>query len=100
MYTLAPSVADCDTEARMFCPALGIAEDPVSGNAHAMLATHLHGLGRIPVRSAGLEFTGRQGHHIGRPGMLTVRVEPGASAVGQVRVAGSARIFFDATLEL
>ncbi len=29
------------TESRMFCPALGIPEDPVSGNAHAMLAAYL-----------------------------------------------------------
>jgi PhzF family phenazine biosynthesis protein len=100
VYTLVPAIGDCDTEARMFCPALGIAEDPVSGNAHAMLATHLHALGRIPVRSDRMEFTGRQGHYIGRPGMLTVRVAADASGVRQVRVAGRARIIFDATLEL
>ncbi len=99
VYTLAPAIGDCDTEARMFCPALGIAEDPVSGNAHAMLATHLHALGRIPVRSGGLEFIGRQGHHIGRPGVLAVRVTADAAGLRQVRVAGSARIVFDATLE-
>jgi PhzF family phenazine biosynthesis protein len=33
LYSLRPAVADCEVEARMFCPALGIAEDPVSGNA-------------------------------------------------------------------
>ncbi len=99
VYTLAPSVSDCDTEARMFCPALGIAEDPVSGNAHAMLAAYLYALGRIPVRSGSLEFTGRQGHHMGRPGMLTVCVGAGAAGAWQARVAGSARIVFDATLQ-
>ena len=31
------------TESRMFCPALGIPEDPASGNAHVMLAV-------VPVR--------------------------------------------------
>jgi PhzF family phenazine biosynthesis protein len=35
------------TESRMFCPALGIPEDPVSGNAHAMLAAYLWDLGQI-----------------------------------------------------
>jgi len=29
------------TEARMFCPALGIGEDPVSGNAHGLLGVYL-----------------------------------------------------------
>ena len=100
VYSLAPSIADCDTEARMFCPALGITEDPVSGNAHAMLATQLHALGRIPVRSGLMEFTGRQGHHLGRPGVLRVRVVGDASRARLVRVAGSARIVCDATLEL
>ncbi|MFO1401559.1 MAG: PhzF family phenazine biosynthesis protein [Steroidobacteraceae bacterium] len=33
-FSLAPAVGDCTTEARMFCPAIGIDEDPVSGNAH------------------------------------------------------------------
>ena len=75
VYTLAPEVPDCDTEARMFCPAIGIAEDPVSGNAHAMLACHLHAAGRWPASARPLEFTGRQGHHLGRPGTLQVRVE-------------------------
>ena len=32
---------ELSTESRMFCPALGIPEDPVSGNAHAMLAAYL-----------------------------------------------------------
>src|SRR5690349_3826851 len=34
VFTLVANVTDHLTEARMFCPALGIAEDPVSGNAH------------------------------------------------------------------
>jgi PhzF family phenazine biosynthesis protein len=100
VYSLAPSIPDCDSEARMFCPALGIPEDPVSGNAHAMLATQLHALGRMPHRNGALEFTGRQGHHVGRPGVVTVRVVGDASGVRQVRVAGSARMIFDATVEI
>jgi PhzF family phenazine biosynthesis protein len=100
VYSLAPAIADCDSEARMFCPALGIAEDPVSGNAHAMLAMHLHALGRIPARSGAHEFTGRQGHHMGRPGVLTVRVVDDRAGAPQVRVAGSARLVFKAALQL
>ena len=97
VYTLAPAIADCDTEARMFCPAIGIPEDPVSGNAHAMLATYLQAIGRMPRSPVALEFRGRQGHHLGRAGLLDVHVDPGA---GCVRVAGSACIVMDAQLEL
>jgi PhzF family phenazine biosynthesis protein len=100
VYSLAPSIADCDTEARMFCPAIGIPEDPVSGNAHAMLAIHLHALGRMPQHSGELELTGRQGHHVGRPGELTVRLLAGTVGVQRVRVAGHARRIFESTLEL
>ncbi len=100
VYSLAPAIAECDSEARMFCPALGISEDPVSGNAHAMLATHLQALGRIPNASGPTDFTSRQGHHMGRPGVLTVRVEGHIDGSRRVRVAGSARIVFNATLEL
>jgi PhzF family phenazine biosynthesis protein len=100
LFSLVPSIADCDTEARMFCPALGIPEDPVSGNAHAMLAAYLHALRRIPERLGSGEFTSRQGHHMGRPGVLRVRVAGDADHVRQVRVAGSASIVFDAILEL
>jgi PhzF family phenazine biosynthesis protein len=100
VYTLSPAVPDCDTEARMFCPAIGIAEDPVSGNAHAMLASHLHSADRWPASACEREFTGRQGHHIGRPGTLVVSAEPGAAGLSRVRVAGSATIVMDAQLEL
>ena len=100
VYSLAPTLADCDSEARMFCPALGIMEDPVSGNAHAMLAAQLQALGRLPLRVGYAGFTGRQGHHMGRPGALTVHFANNAKGVQQVCVAGSARVVFDATLEL
>lgn len=100
VYSLKPAIADCDSEARMFCPALGIPEDPVSGNAHALLATHLQALGRIPNASAPTDFTSRQGHHMGRPGVLNVRVEGHTDGSRRIRVTGSARIVFEASLDL
>ena len=98
VYSLAPAIPDCDTEARMFCPALGIAEDPVSGNAHALLAARLCAVGRMPERSGTREFIARQGHHMGRPGTLWVRVSADSGGGERVRVAGRARIVFEATL--
>ncbi len=99
VYTLAPAVADCDTEARMFCPALGIDEDPVSGNAHTLLAMHLLALNRVPERGGQLEFTGRQGHHIGRAGEVEVRIRRESGLVSGVRVAGAARVVYGATID-
>ena len=48
VFTLAHGQAGCLTESRMFCPALGIPEDPVSGNAHGLLGAYLAEQGLLP----------------------------------------------------
>jgi PhzF family phenazine biosynthesis protein len=100
VYTRSPAVPDCDTEARMFCPAIGIDEDPVSGNAHALLAMHLHSLGLVPERQGALGFTGRQGHHLGRPGAVGVVLHRAGATIGSVQIEGSAAIAFEAGIAL
>lgn len=86
------------TEARMFCPAIGIDEDPVSGNAHAMLGTHLHALGLLPVSGDMARFIGLQGRHVGRPGQVQVTVEldeenrPAAASIAGQAVVGAERL--------
>lgn len=99
LYTLAPDVPGCDTEARMFCPAIGIAEDPVSGNAHGMLACRLHAAGCWPAAAPPLAFTARQGHHLGRPGSLQVRLDVADAAVRSVCVSGAASLVMESVLE-
>ena len=64
-----------DTEARMFCPAIGIDEDPVSGNAHAMLGAYLVHHGLLPINSGTAAFIGAQGRHVDRPGRVSVELE-------------------------
>jgi PhzF family phenazine biosynthesis protein len=100
LYTLSPAVPGCQTEARMFCPALGIPEDPVSGNAHAMLGTHLYALGLLEAGDSGARFIARQGHHMDRPGTLIVTVLATGGLMHAVQVAGHAIIVFDAVIEL
>ncbi|MET0291348.1 MAG: PhzF family phenazine biosynthesis isomerase [Steroidobacteraceae bacterium] len=92
VFSLAPTLADCDVESRMFCPALGIAEDPVSGNAHGMLAVYLESLQLL--RDGTLR--GAQGHFIGRAGRLEVSLLEGAD----VALRGHARIVFETTITL
>ena len=90
------------TESRMFCPALGIDEDPVSGNAHAMLGVHLRELGLLTsAGKAPVRFTGMQGRHVGRPGKVEVEIElgPDGSATAAT-IAGRAVILFEAALRL
>jgi PhzF family phenazine biosynthesis protein len=78
------------TEARMFCPALGIDEDPVSGNAHAMLAAYLWQYGRLDAAVS--DFLGRQGRAMGRPGEVRVRLEMAGGELVAVGIGGQAVI--------
>jgi PhzF family phenazine biosynthesis protein len=86
------------TESRMFCPALGIDEDPVSGNAHAMLAVLLHEQGLLKASSGSASFAGAQGRHVGRPGRVDVSMQ--FDVDGQPRsvsIAGQAVVVLEAT---
>jgi len=100
VYTLRPAVADCQSEARMFCPALGIPEDPVSGNAHAMLAVLLQQLRLLAGGAASAGFRGRQGHHMGRAGELQVGMHYADGKLRQVSVSGTAVVIFETSIAL
>jgi trans-2,3-dihydro-3-hydroxyanthranilate isomerase len=74
----------------MFCPALGLPEDPASGNAHAMLAAYLLEY-RILDREV-TTFLGRQGRQLQRPGQVHVALEFDQGALRAVRIGGTAVI--------
>jgi PhzF family phenazine biosynthesis protein len=86
------------TESRMFCPALGIPEDPVSGNAHAMLAAYLWDLGQFGKKST--TFIGRQGYQMKRPGQVRVRLEIDKTNLIAAHIAGTAVIVSEGSLAL
>lgn len=86
------------TDSRMFCPALGIPEDPVSGNAHAMLAAYLWDLGQFGKNSTA--FVGRQGRQMQRPGQVNVRLEVEQGSLKAAHIGGSAVIVSEGTLAL
>jgi len=89
---------DLTTEARMFCPALGIPEDPASGNAHAMLASYLFEIGQFGKHTTG--FLGLQGRHVKRPSQISVRLETHEGALVAAHVGGNATIVSEGTLAL
>lgn len=86
------------TESRMFCPALGIPEDPVSGNAHSMLAAYLWDLGQFGKNST--TFIGRQGRQMNRPGQVSVKLEVDQGNLVAAHIGGSAVILSEGTLAL
>jgi PhzF family phenazine biosynthesis protein len=99
VFTLAPQTRS-DVESRMFCPALGIPEDPVSGNAHGMLAAYLLELGLLPRREAStpLLLRGAQGHHMGRPGEVEIALFLQSGLLDSLEIRGAARVLFEARL--
>jgi PhzF family phenazine biosynthesis protein len=85
---------------RMFAPAIGIAEDPVTGNANGPLGAYLVSHRLASAADGELVFRARQGEAIGRPGVVEVSVgiEDGSPKI--VRVAGQAVIVYQSILEL
>ena len=84
------------TESRMFCPALGINEDPASGNAHVMLAAYLFDMGQIGMHQSG--FLGLQGEHMQRPAQIHVRLERERSVLIAAHIGGHAVLVSEGTL--
>jgi len=82
----------------MFCPALGIPEDPASGNAHAMLASYLFELGQFGKQSTG--FVGYQGRQMKRPAEIYVRLEMDQGSLAAAHIGGGAIIVSEGTLAL
>ncbi len=84
------------TQSRMFVPALGIPEDPVSGNAHGMLGVYLVSHELMTPVNGRLSFRGRQGMWMRRPGVVDVDVETSGRVTQSVRIVGDAVILYEA----
>jgi trans-2,3-dihydro-3-hydroxyanthranilate isomerase len=88
LYIYAPDDA-ADLRARMFAPHDGIAEDPATGSATAILAAQLLANGALGEGTTTLAL--RQGVEMGRPSDLRLTVEVAEGTLARIRVAGSAR---------
>lgn len=64
---------DHDLAVRAYCPADGIAEDPVTGSANASVAALLHRSGSLPGTAG--RYLASQGRELGRDGRVEVRVD-------------------------
>jgi PhzF family phenazine biosynthesis protein len=84
----------------MFAPAIGIPEDPVTGNANGPLGAYLVQHRLVPTDARRLAFKGRQGEAIGRLGTVEVTVEIAEGRPETVRVGGRAVIVFKSELAL
>ncbi|HSG80864.1 MAG TPA: PhzF family isomerase [Gemmatimonadota bacterium] len=100
VFTLEAAVADVLAHGRMFAPAIGIPEDPVTGNANGPLGAYLARHGLATPRDGRLSFLARQGEAMGRPGTVEVEVDVEGGEPKIVRVAGRAVVVFESELEL
>lgn len=88
------------TWSRMFAPAIGIPEDPVTGNGHGPLGAYLLRHGIVPAPEGRLSFTGRQGAAMGRPGDVRVDVRTTTAGEPDVSISGTAATAFRTELPI
>lgn len=87
---------------RMFAPAIGIAEDPVTGNANGPLGLYLvhYGLCQEKAAYKSFDFEIIQGEAIKRDGTMHVHVDKENGEPTLVKITGEAVVAFSAEIEL
>jgi PhzF family phenazine biosynthesis protein len=88
------------TTCRMFAPAIGIPEDPVTGNGNGPLGAYLVHHGLVPHDGRCLRFLSVQGASVGRPGVVHVAVDIERDKPVRIRIGRDAVIVFKAELYL
>lgn len=83
---------------RMFAPAIGINEDPVTGNANGPLGAYLVHHRLIKHDGSSFKFSAKQGEAIGRTGIIKVEVGIENEEPVEVKISGKAVILFQAEL--
>ena len=87
-------------EGRMFAPAIGIEEDPVTGNANGPLGAYLVAYDLVDHDGEALNFQALQGTAMMRPGHIDVHVKIEDNSPVQVKVAGHAVTVFKTQIEM
>ncbi len=85
---------------RMFAPAIGINEDPVTGNANGPLGAYLVHYKLVEHNGLCFKFIAKQGEAMGRTGIISVEVDIFNDEPSAVRVSGKAVIVFKSELIL
>lgn len=100
VFTLEYHQSGLVSHGRMFAPAIGVNEDPVTGNANGPLGAYLvkHQIEKTKKNS--LSFTGYQGEAINRLGKLQVQVDIKDAIPIQVKITGEAVLVFKTTFEI
>ncbi|WP_336960422.1 PhzF family isomerase [Chryseobacterium contaminans] len=90
VFTFDSDDKDVLTYGRMFAPAIGIQEDPVTGNANGPLGGYLIQNKIIEASDGVFEFVGRQGEAINRIGQMKIQVTIKDNLPEIIRITGNA----------
>ena len=81
----------------MFAPVAGIAEDPATGSATAILAAQLLAAGELSDGTN--RFALEQGYEMGRPSLIELTLKISGGKLIGASIGGSAVVVMDGTLE-
>lgn len=94
VFTFDSDDKDVLTYGRMFAPAIGINEDPVTGNANGPLGGYLIQNKIVETKNNYFEFDARQGEAINRLGVVNVKVLVENNKPTLIQIKGDAIVVF------
>ncbi|MDF2884334.1 MAG: putative epimerase [Clostridiaceae bacterium] len=100
VFTVDSQHSDILIHGRMFAPAIGINEDPVTGNANGPIGAYLVHHNLVEHNNSLFKFKAVQGEAIKRPGIIEVEVNIEHNEPVEVKVSGNAVIIFKSELTL
>lgn len=100
VFTFDSDRKDILTYGRMFAPAIGINEDPVTGNANGPLGGYLIQNKIVNPENNSFEFSGMQGEKIDRLGVVKVKVQIENDIPTRIQIKGDATIIFKTEIEI
>jgi PhzF family phenazine biosynthesis protein len=98
-FTLEPVDPTVLVHGRMFAPAVGINEDPVTGNASGPVGAYLSRYNRLKSAEY-VSFLARQGEAMMRSGLVRVHIRRRGDEIVEVSITGDAVIVFQSELFL
>lgn len=100
VFTVNSQDSDILVNGRMFAPAIGINEDPVTGNANGPLGAYLVHHNFVNHNNSLFKFKAKQGEAIKRPGIIEVEVKIEDKEPIEVKVSGKAVIVFQSEITI
>jgi len=100
VFTFDTNDKDILTYGRMFAPAIGINEDPVTGNANGPLGGYLVQNKLVEPQGTYFEFKCKQGEKMNRLGIVNVMVQIENDKPSLIQIKGDATVIFKTEISL